>query len=105
MNVGMQISQRSENSDNMEEVNICQNRIRDALLKLIEKERKPQTPELINHFGKWSLYDQTLLLHPNKASLLTNNIYKLHSALDLEDASQLHEIIEHVKALRALTNE
>ncbi|CAL7951071.1 unnamed protein product [Xylocopa violacea] len=103
MNIGMQINHHSEGTNNMEEVIICQNRIKIALLNLIEKERKTQNPELINNFDKWNLYNENLLLQPNKLSMITNSIYKLHNALELEDTNELQEIAEHVKKLRELT--
>ncbi|XP_076750927.1 tudor domain containing 9 protein spindle E [Xylocopa sonorina] len=103
MNIGMQINHHSERTNNIEEVIICQNRIKVALLKLIEKERKVQNPELISNFNKWNLYNEKLLLHPSKLSMITNNIYKLHNALELEDTDELQEITEHVKNLRELT--
>nr|XP_034176745.1 probable ATP-dependent RNA helicase spindle-E [Osmia lignaria]XP_034176746.1 probable ATP-dependent RNA helicase spindle-E [Osmia lignaria]XP_034176747.1 probable ATP-dependent RNA helicase spindle-E [Osmia lignaria] len=105
MNIGIQINQHHESSDNMEEMIICQNRIKDALLKLIEKQRKPRTSELINHFDKWNLYDESLLLQPSKQYMVKNNIYRLHSALDLEETNELQELTEHVKHLRSLTIE
>ncbi|CAK9813370.1 Probable ATP-dependent RNA helicase spindle-E [Anthophora quadrimaculata] len=104
MNVGMQINQQSENRMNMEEIIICQNRIKGALMKLLEKGRKPQVPELINNSDKWSLYDESLLLCPSKSSMVSS-IYKLHNALELEKANELQEITEHVRNLRVLTTE
>lgn len=105
MNIGMQVSYQFESRNNMEEVIICQNRIKDALLKLIDKERKIRTIEFINNFDKWGLYNESLLLHPNKPSMITNSIYKLHNALELEDENELQEITEHVKKLRILATE
>ncbi|OAD56842.1 putative ATP-dependent RNA helicase spindle-E [Eufriesea mexicana] len=104
MNFGMQINHQSEGSNNMEEFIICQNRIKNALLNLIEKERKVQTPELIKDFDKWNLYDKNLLLHSNKPSIITS-IYRLHNALELEETSELQEITEHVMKLRELSIE
>lgn len=104
MSIGMQINHQTEGSNNMEELIICQNRIKDALLHLIEKERKFQTPELINNFNKWSLYNKNLLLHPKKSPIITS-IYRLHNALELEETSELEEITQHVKNLRVLANE
>ncbi|XP_076656930.1 tudor domain containing 9 protein spindle E isoform X2 [Halictus rubicundus] len=105
MNIGMQINHESRSTDNMEETIICQNRIKDALFKLIEKTRKPQPLEMINNFDMWNLYDNLLYLRPSRTSMIVNNIYKLHNALELEETNQLQEIIEHVKKLRALTVE
>ncbi|XP_078036812.1 putative ATP-dependent RNA helicase spindle-E isoform X2 [Augochlora pura] len=105
MNIGMQINYQSEGFDNMEEIIICQTRIKATFLKLIGKTRKPQTLEMINNFNTWNLYDDFLYLHPNKTSLIDNNIFKLHNALELEETNQLNEIIEHVKKLRALIME
>lgn len=105
MNIGMQVSYQFESRNNMEEVIICQNRIKDALLKLIDKERKIRTIEFINNFDKWGLYNENLLLHPNKPSMITNSIYKLHNALELEDENELQEITEHIKKLRILATE
>ncbi|CAD1468090.1 unnamed protein product [Heterotrigona itama] len=105
MNIGMQINYRSDGSNNMEEMIICQNRIKDALLKLIEKERKTRPVESINNFNNWNLYNENLLLRPNKTSMITNSIYRLHNALELEEANETHEIIENIKNLRALAIE
>lgn len=105
MNIGMQINQQFKRNNNMEEIIICQNRIKDALLNLIEKERKIQPTELISNFDRWNLYNEELLLRPNKQSMITNSIYRLHNALELEEASEIHEIIEHVKNLRLLATE
>ncbi|XP_076283323.1 tudor domain containing 9 protein spindle E isoform X2 [Lasioglossum baleicum] len=105
MNIGMHISHEFTSSDNMEETIICQNRIKDALFKLIDKTRKPQSFEMINNFDTWCLYDDSLYLRPNRESMIVNNIYKLHNALELEETNQLQELIEHVKKLRALTIE
>lgn len=102
MNIGMQINYRFDGSNNMEEIIICQNRIKDALLKLIEKERKTRPVETIENFSNWNLYDENLLLRPNKTSMITNNIYKLHNALELEEANETNEIIQNIKNLRAL---
>ncbi|KAK9299728.1 hypothetical protein QLX08_007354 [Tetragonisca angustula] len=102
MNIGMQINYRSDGSNNVEEMIICQNRIKDALLKLIEKERKTRPVEMIENFNNWNLYDENLLLRPNKTSIITNSIYRLHNALELEEANETHEIIENIKNLRAL---
>ena len=105
MNIGMQINYRSDGSNNVEEMIICQNRIKDALLKLIEKERKTRPVEMIENFNNWNLYDENLLLRPNKTSIITNSIYRLHNALELEEANETHEIIENIKNLRALAIE
>ncbi|XP_076234970.1 tudor domain containing 9 protein spindle E [Calliopsis andreniformis] len=105
MNIGMQINHPSQNVDNTEEVIICQNRIKDALLKLIDKKRKPQSPELITNFDKWNLYPEHLRLQPNRVSMIINNIYSLHNALDLEESSDMEEMTKHLKDLRALTIE
>ncbi|XP_003705228.2 tudor domain containing 9 protein spindle E isoform X1 [Megachile rotundata] len=106
MNVGMQINQHYESSDNMEEMITCQNRIKDALLKLIDKQRKLQSFELIHNFDKWDLYDESLFLRPKQPYLIHNNIYRLHTALRLdEEMNEQQELTEHVKYLRSLTNE
>ncbi|KZC06335.1 PREDICTED: probable ATP-dependent RNA helicase spindle-E [Dufourea novaeangliae] len=104
-NIGIQINHQSESSDNMEEIIICQNRIKDALLKLIDKPRKAQTIESITNFDKWNLYDESLYLQPSRTSMIVNNIFKLHNALELEETNQLQELIEHVTMLRKLTME
>ena len=104
MNIGMQINGPSDGS-NVEEMIICQNRIKDALLKLIEKERKARPVESINNFNNWNLYDENLLLRPNKTSMITNSIYRLHNALELEETNETHEIIQNIKDLRALAIE
>ncbi|XP_033332718.2 tudor domain containing 9 protein spindle E [Megalopta genalis] len=104
-NIGMQISYESGGIHNMEEIIICQTRIKNALLKLIDKTRKHQPLEMINNFDTWNLYDDLLYLRPNKTSMVANNIFKLHNALELEETDELHEIIEHVKKLRALIME
>ncbi|XP_068981713.1 probable ATP-dependent RNA helicase spindle-E [Bombus flavifrons] len=105
MNIGMQINQQFNSNNNMEEIIICQNRIKNALFNLIEKERKIQAIELINNFDRWNLYNEKLLLRPNKQSMITNSIYRLHNALELEEANEIHEIIEHIKDLRLLATE
>lgn len=105
MNIGMQINNQFESSDNMEEIIICQNRIKNALLKLIEKPRNPQTLELIRNFDTWNLYDESLYLQPNRLSMIANNIYRLHNALELEETNALQEITEHLKTLRTITTE
>ncbi|XP_043254813.1 probable ATP-dependent RNA helicase spindle-E isoform X1 [Colletes gigas] len=105
MSIGMQINNQSKSSDNMEEIIICQNRVKDALLKLIEKPRNSQIPELIYNFDKWNLYDESLYLEPSRQSVIANNIYRLHNALELEETTALQEITEHLRTLRALTVE
>ena len=105
MNIGMQVNHQSESGDNMEEIMICQNRIKIALFKLIEWKRKPRTPELIKNFERWNLYDEAVYRQPSRLSMIANNIYKLHNALHLEEASELEEMTNHLKALRALTIE
>ncbi|KOC61958.1 putative ATP-dependent RNA helicase spindle-E [Habropoda laboriosa] len=104
MNMGMQINHHSEKSISMEEIIVCQCRIKDALMKLLEKERKPQVPDIINNSDRWNLYDETLLLRPSKTHMVTC-IYGLHNALELEKANELQEMTEHVRNLRVLTTE
>lgn len=106
INIGMQINVTSECTDNMEEIIICQNRIKDALLKLFySRKRAAQTPELIRNFNKWNLYNESLLISPGKPTLLRNSIYPLHKALKLEPHNDLEEILRNLKDLRALLNE
>ncbi|XP_053984134.1 probable ATP-dependent RNA helicase spindle-E [Hylaeus volcanicus] len=105
MNIGMQTKYPYESSDNMEQIIVCQNRIKDALRELIDKPRKKREPELIPDFDKWNLYDESLYLQPSKLSMIANNIFRLHNALELEEKSELQEITEHLKELRELTNE
>ncbi|XP_043265220.1 probable ATP-dependent RNA helicase spindle-E isoform X2 [Colletes gigas] len=105
MNIGMQINHHPEINDNREENSICQNRIKDALLKLIEKPRKSQSSELIQNFNRWNLYDESLHLLPGRLFMIANNIYRLHNALELEEMTPELEMTEHLRTLRSLITE
>ncbi|XP_078043923.1 putative ATP-dependent RNA helicase spindle-E [Augochlora pura] len=105
MNIGMNINSNFREGNSMEDTITCQTKIKETFLKLFEKERKPQTLETINNFDKWNLYDDPLYLRPNRVSLVANNIFKLHNALELEETDRLLEIIEHTKKLQELMKE
>ncbi|KAG7200201.1 hypothetical protein KM043_000633 [Ampulex compressa] len=106
ISMGMHVNDQADNDATMEETMICQNRIKIVFLKLFNKSRKVQKCEKINNFGRWNLYDKTLLLQPGKAFIMRNNVYNLHSALELEEKNdELEEMTEHLKELRILSTE
>ncbi|XP_014605704.1 PREDICTED: probable ATP-dependent RNA helicase spindle-E [Polistes canadensis] len=106
MNIGMQISENIKGHNNFMEMITCQNKIEAILSKLINKNRKKQNPEMVGNFYKWALYDESLFLKPYENTMIKNNIYNLHWALELKETDdELEELSNHLKELRILASE
>lgn len=106
MNMGIHTYVESENCDDMNEITVCQNKVKDSLFKLIEKKRNPQTPDISTLSVKWNRYDDSLFLQPGRIGVKNSNIFELHCALELEDRNEkLEEMSAHVEDLRNLAIE
>lgn len=106
MNIGMQISENIKGHNHFMEMITCQNKIEAILSKLINKNRKKQNPEMVGNFYKWALYDESLFLKPYENTMIKNNIYNLHWALELKETDdELEELSNHLKELRILASE
>lgn len=105
MNVGMHINEKFT-KNNSEEIITYQNKIKMTLSKLIDKCRKKQDPEILINFHKWGMYDELLFLQPSRMTMVKNNIYNLHWALELEEKNdELEKMTNHLKKLRDLASE
>lgn len=106
MNIGMHINEKIEENNNFEEIVSYQNKIKIILSKLMDKCRKKQDSEMLMNFHKWGMYDELLFLQPSRMTMVKNNIYSLHWALELEEKNdELEKMTNHIKELRNLASE
>ncbi|KAI4485731.1 hypothetical protein M0802_012565 [Mischocyttarus mexicanus] len=106
MNIGMQISDNIKGQNHFTEMIACQNKIEAVLSKLINRNRKKQNPEMVKDFYKWALYEESLFLKPQGNTMIKNNIYNLHCALELNKTDdKLEELTNHFEELRILASE
>ena len=102
INMGLHVNTDSEN-DNMRDTIRSQTRVKELLFKLMDKQRTDQIPEVVPRFSKWYLYDTSLWLYPGRLSVVKENIYPLHCAIELNERNEEYErMLAHVAELREL---
>ncbi|XP_015591096.1 probable ATP-dependent RNA helicase spindle-E [Cephus cinctus] len=109
MNIGIHVNKDFTDCVNMDEMAVCQNKIKRSFEKVIEKTRKSLNPDLDCRmeclFGKWNLYDDSELLQPGNLNMTRNNIYNLHCALELlQQDDKKEQMLIHVATLRSLAS-
>ena len=104
MSAGMYpIMEGDAEEENFERIAICQNRVKDIMHTLLHKRRKSVPREMDLFFDKWCLYEESLFIPPGKGASVKQNIFQLHSALDLEAKDdETDAMIAHIKELRQL---
>ncbi|KAK0080680.1 hypothetical protein PV325_013516 [Microctonus aethiopoides] len=96
----------TDDMDTSEEIAICQNKVKDILFRIIDKERLPIPNETDLLRFQWCRYPPELFLVPGTVSQIKQNIFKLHHALDLEDKNEAKEsMIEHVNELKKIASQ
>jgi hypothetical protein len=83
----------------------CQRKVQELLLKLINRPTKLQNPKKLVNFNKWKLYDDSIIMYPNKEVIKSDSIYPLHCALQLEKRNEISEdLLAHIYELRSLAS-
>ncbi|XP_012273782.1 probable ATP-dependent RNA helicase spindle-E [Orussus abietinus] len=107
MNMGIHTNSDIENKcEDLEEIAICQNKIKGVLLRLLERRRESRKYDLGPNFDRWNRYDESLFLPPGRIDASSSAIFKLHYALELEEANpELEAMTEHARELRVLASQ
>ncbi|KAG5328427.1 SPNE helicase, partial [Acromyrmex charruanus] len=104
MNTAMQLDNSSD-----ENIILYQNKIKNILLELKEKQRQSRNPEddeVDQLSDKWNRYNEPHFLPSVRENVRKGDIYPLHKALELRETNeQMEEMLKHLSQLQSLAYE